>query len=60
MADKKILGFVGTGVMGSSMAGHLLDAGNEVHVYNRSREKAEALIAKGAMWEESPAELARK
>lgn len=60
MADKKILGFVGTGVMGSSMAGHLLDTGNEVHVYNRSREKAEALIAKGAMWEESPAELARK
>ena len=30
MSDKKILGFIGTGVMGASMAGHLLAAGNEV------------------------------
>ena len=60
MAEKKILGFIGTGVMGRSMAGHLLDAGYEVHVYNRTKEKAEALIEKGAIWENSPAEIARK
>ena len=40
MSDKKILGFIGTGVMGASMAGHLLAAGNEVHVYNRTKERA--------------------
>lgn len=60
MADKKIVGFAGTGVMGSSMAGHLLDAGNEVHVYNRTKEKAQGLVSRGAIWEESPAELAKK
>ncbi len=57
-AEKKIIGFVGTGVMGSSMAGHLLDAGSEVHVYNRTKERAEPLIEKGAVWEENPAKLA--
>ena len=60
MNDTNILGFIGTGVMGSSMAGHLLDAGNEVHVYNRTKSKAEKLIEKGAVWEDSPAELASK
>ena len=59
MADK-VLGFIGTGVMGSSMIGHLLDAGNEVHIYNRSPEKAAGLIAKGAIWEESPADITSK
>ncbi len=37
------IAFVGTGVMGSSMAGHLLDAGYPVVVYNRTRAKAEPL-----------------
>ena len=60
MEDKKIIGFIGTGVMGASMAGHLLAAGNEVHVYNRTKEKADGLVAKGAIWEETPAEIARK
>lgn len=60
MSGKKVLGFIGTGVMGSSMAGHLLAAGNEVHVYNRTKAKADALIAKGAIWEASPAEIAKK
>lgn len=58
--DKKAVGFVGTGVMGSSMAGHLLAAGNEVHVYNRTKERAASLISAGAVWEASPAELAAK
>ena len=60
MSGKNILGFIGTGVMGSSMAGHLLAAGNEVHVYNRTRSKTEKLIEMGAVWEDSPSELASK
>lgn len=54
------IGFVGTGVMGASMAGHLLEAGYEVFVYTRTKTKAEGLLSKGAHWEETPAELARK
>ena len=60
MSDKKILGFIGTGVMGSSMAGHLLSAGYEVHVYNRTKAKADKLVEKGAVWEDSPAAVAQK
>lgn len=60
MSDRNIVGFIGTGVMGSSMAGHLLAGGNEVHVYNRTRSKAEKLIQMGAVWEDSPSELASK
>lgn len=54
------LGFIGLGVMGKSMAGHLLDAGHQLHVYNRTREKANELLENGAVWEESPAEIAQK
>lgn len=60
MSDKPAVGFIGTGVMGGSMAGHLLAAGNEVHVYNRTKERAEALLQKGAVWEDSPAAMAEK
>lgn len=60
MTDKKILGFIGTGVMGSGMAGHLLAAGYELHVYNRTKSKADILVAAGAIWEESPANVAAK
>jgi len=60
MADKKVLGFIGTGVMGRSMAGHLIDAGHEVHVYNRTKSKADGLVARGAVWEPSPADIAAK
>ena len=44
--------------MGSSMAGHLVDAGHEVEVYNRTRARADAIIEKGARWRDSPAEVA--
>ncbi|EKZ4846103.1 NAD(P)-dependent oxidoreductase [Listeria monocytogenes] len=54
------IGFVGTGVMGSSMALHLLEAGYEVFVYTRTKSKAEELLHKGARWEASPALLARQ
>jgi len=53
MTDRPTVAFVGTGVMGASMAGHLLDAGFPLVVYNRTREKAEPLLDKGAEWAES-------
>lgn len=43
------VGFIGLGLMGGSMAGHILAAGYPLNVYNRSREKADALVAKGAL-----------
>lgn len=48
-----ILGFIGLGVMGASMAGHLLKAGYTVHVHNRSPHKALPLRKQGAIVEES-------
>jgi len=53
------IGFIGLGVMGKSMAGHILAAGHPLVVYTRTREKAEELLARGAVWAESPAALAR-
>ena len=44
--------------MGSSMCGHVLDAGHPVTVYTRSRERAEPLLERGAVWAASPAEVA--
>src|SRR5262249_21479017 len=52
------VGWVGTGVMGSSMCGHLLAAGHETRVFNRTRASAEPLLEKGATWCDSPAEVA--
>lgn len=54
------LGFVGLGTMGAPMAGHLIAAGHEVTVWNRTRAKAETLVAKGATLAASLAELARE
>jgi len=56
---KPTVGFIGTGVMGKSMAGHLQQAGYPLVVYTRSKEKAEDLIAAGAGWKETPQELAK-
>ncbi len=58
MSIKKI-GFIGTGIMGAAMAGHLMAAGFEVSVYNRTKAKAEGLLAKGAKWCDSPGECAK-
>ena len=58
MGDMKI-GWIGTGVMGNAMCGHLLNAGYEVSVYNRTRTKAENLIAQGARWCASAREVSR-
>jgi 3-hydroxyisobutyrate dehydrogenase len=48
------IGWIGTGVMGASMAGHLLKAGHRVRVHTRTRAKAEPLLAGGAAWSGSP------
>jgi 3-hydroxyisobutyrate dehydrogenase len=55
---KTRIGWMGTGVMGSSMVGHLMAAGYQATVYNRTKSKAEALIAPGAQWADSPQALA--
>ncbi len=52
------IGWIGTGVMGSSMCGHLLDGGHPATVFSRTRARAEPLLAKGAEWAESPAGVA--
>jgi len=52
------IGFVGTGVMGLPMAGHLMDAGYPLGVSNRTRERAEPLLERGAQWHDGPASLA--
>lgn len=53
MSSLPSIAFIGTGVMGRSMAGHLLRAGHPLHVFNRTKEKAEALLAEGAHWHDS-------
>lgn len=54
------IGFIGLGVMGEPMAGHLVDAGHDVVVFNRSRAKVEALEARGAVGGTSPAHVGEK
>jgi 3-hydroxyisobutyrate dehydrogenase len=52
------IGWIGTGVMGAPLAGHLLAAGHRLVVHSRSPEKAEPLLRAGAAWAGSPAEAA--
>lgn len=59
MPDALRVGWIGTGVMGLSMAGHILNAGFPLTVYSRTRAKALPLLDKGAQWADSPAEVAR-
>lgn len=52
------IGWVGAGVMGAPMCGHLVDAGYEVRVTNRTRQRALPLMERGAKWCATPAEAA--
>lgn len=52
------VGWIGTGVMGASMCGHLLAAGHEVTVTSRTKAKASALLEAGARWAATPADVA--
>ncbi|MEL0117306.1 MAG: NAD(P)-dependent oxidoreductase [Opitutae bacterium] len=54
------IGWVGTGVMGAPMAGHLQAAGHKLYVYNRTAAKAQVLVDAGAVLCESPREVARQ
>ncbi len=58
--DETTIAFIGTGVMGLSMAGHLLDAGYPLVVFNRTAARAEPLLARGATWAESAGEAASR
>jgi 3-hydroxyisobutyrate dehydrogenase len=52
------IGWIGTGVMGAEMCAHLQNAGYQISVYNRTKSKADRLVANGARWCDSPAEVA--
>jgi len=54
------IGFVGLGIMGSRMAANLLRAGHPLVVHNRTRAKSDWLVANGAAWAETPAEVGRQ
>ncbi len=58
--NKPTIGWVGSGVMGSSMCMHLVKAGYRAFIYNRTREKADSLIRKGATWCDTAGEVAAK
>lgn len=58
--DKDLtVGFIGTGVMGRSMASNILNGGYKLLVNNRTKESADTLVEKGAVWKESIADLAK-
>ncbi|MGE4297970.1 MAG: NAD(P)-dependent oxidoreductase [Desulfovibrionaceae bacterium] len=52
------IGWIGTGVMGLHMCGHLMAAGYQATVYNRTKAKAQPLLDKGAAWADSPRAVA--
>jgi len=54
------VGFIGLGIMGTPMAGHLLKGGHPLTVYNRTRSKTAGLVAQGAAVADSPAEAAAR
>ncbi len=54
------VGWIGTGIMGRSMAMHLISAGHELSLYNRTKERASDLLEAGARWGDSPADVARE
>jgi 3-hydroxyisobutyrate dehydrogenase len=59
--DKDLrVGFIGTGVMGRSMASHILNGGYKLLVNNRTKESADTLVEKGAVWKDSIADLAKE
>jgi len=58
MSERPTIAFVGTGVMGAAMAGHLIDAGYPLVVFNRTAEKTQPLIERGARRAASAGEAA--
>lgn len=58
-SDIRNVGFIGLGVMGASMARHILKAGYTLHVYTRTASKAASLVADGAIWHDAVASMAK-
>lgn len=54
------IGWIGLGVMGAHMCGHLMNRGFAATVYNRTRSKAQPLIDRGAVWASTPREVAQR
>lgn len=54
------IGWIGTGVMGAAMCGHLLERGHALTVFTRTRARAAPLLARGAVWAESPRAVAAR
>jgi 3-hydroxyisobutyrate dehydrogenase-like beta-hydroxyacid dehydrogenase len=52
--DTKTVGMIGLGLMGTALTERLLEAGYAVWVHNRTRQKADALVACGAQWADNP------
>lgn len=52
------IGFIGIGVMGKSMASHLMNGGFTMNIYSRTKAKAEELLQQGGVWYDTPADLA--
>lgn len=59
MSTLPVIGFIGTGVMGRSMALHFASAGYSLAIHNRTKAKAQDLLDAGAHWHESAASVAR-
>jgi 3-hydroxyisobutyrate dehydrogenase len=60
ISPKTRIGWIGTGVMGLSMCGHIMERGYSTTVFNRTKERALPLIEKGAVWVDSSRETAEK
>jgi 3-hydroxyisobutyrate dehydrogenase len=56
--DALRIGWIGTGIMGASMCGHLMGAGHSATVFTRTRARAEPLLARGAVWADTPRAVA--
>ncbi|MFW2368610.1 MAG: NAD(P)-dependent oxidoreductase [Desulforhopalus sp.] len=57
-SQQTTIGFIGIGVMGKSMASHLLKDGFTMNINTRTKSKAQELLAQGALWYESPGQVA--
>lgn len=59
LSNETRIGWIGTGVMGVSMVGHLIDQGYSATVFNRTKSKAQPALDKGAVWADSPKVVAQ-
>ena len=57
---KRTIGFIGLGVMGSPMAGHIRASGERLLVYTRTKSKASLVLDAGAEWRDSPNQIAEE